>query len=590
MKSRTYGSTPIPTIIGDMIYVSGLLYQDARDIKIPGKRWKPKEQKWVFPLEGLPALCRFFFPGVDIKNEWKNIAPAWHYAYASWQEMLTRKLEVARQTARILEGQHSLVSELRERYPFLMEHQAVGAALCLLRKRIAIYHQTGTGKTTLLLTVISEILREDPEAHILVLCPRPIITPAWLADARDWFPDLPIENLHPVAGKKRDVSPGIVGIINYESFWRSPKLVHDAAYTAVICDESVKIKADDSTIGRAMRGGKKEKRTFPGVDAEYKIIASGYPDPNGPEDFWGQLAWIQEDEEIFPASFWHFRQRYMQATDERWIRRYGKPKKIRTGWKLLPSREQLFYDQIAKIAFFKERDDCIDIPAAQDIIYEIPLPPSIRKLYDSVEVGIYGMITSPAGTNIHLKAQKKAWYLQEICCGFVKDGPDQVWLSNHKLDMLKELLEQLGSERTLIWTTFHAEYDEVVKSLLEWNIPFAAADGRSNAKQQDGAVEKFNAGEVRVLVSNVACFKYGLTFVRDNRNAIYMSLSFNFDDHGQSRDRISRKGQQRKQNFYYLIAEDTVDQAILGVLRRKGNVVKAAFDEIRRRHSSEKSS
>src|SRR5690606_10464362 len=63
--------------------------------------------------------------------------------------------------------------------------------------------------------------------------------------------------------------------------------------------------------------------------------------------------------------------------------------------------------------------------------------------------------------------------------------------------------------------------------------------------------------------------------------AIFYSKTFSWDEYDQSRKRLDRYGQRKKVTFIHLMAENTIDEYLSAVLKKKGNVSRRVLDHYR---------
>jgi SNF2 family DNA or RNA helicase len=100
----------------------------------------------------------------------------------------------------------------------------------------------------------------------------------------------------------------------------------------------------------------------------------------------------------------------------------------------------------------------------------------------------------------------------------------------------------------------------MISSLLnKMNKTFVTANGKT--KNLDENIASFKAGNVDIIVANLRTLKYGVTLT-NSHYAIYYSLSFSFEDYYQSQARIHRLGQKNECTYFFILAEDTIDQNI----------------------------
>lgn len=146
--------------------------------------------------------------------------------------------------------------------------------------------------------------------------------------------------------------------------------------------------------------------------------------------------------------------------------------------------------------------------------------------------------------------------LQEIGAGFARNVEGEVvGLPCSKTTAMIESLEDEPATPTVIWYWWTPEFNSIAASLTKHKIPFVSF-------KEKGAVAKFMAGEVNVLVVQVAQGGYGLNLTRATR-MIYHSLPWSLDVYLQSQERNMRLTTTAKHlEIIHLINRDSVDEYV----------------------------
>ena len=157
--------------------------------------------------------------------------------------------------------------------------------------------------------------------------------------------------------------------------------------------------------------------------------------------------------------------------------------------------------------------------------------------------------------------------LLQITSGFVIDENNQVkkLKQNPKLNELEELIEELGEQQAIIWCNFKQEISDVSELLKE---KACFLHGVINMDDRQQSILDFKNGTKQFLVANPASAGHGLTFVNCSTEIFY-SLDFSFEKYEQARGRIHRIGQKNNCLYIHLIGEDTLDNHILDVVKKK---------------------
>ncbi|KAI5299694.1 ornithine carbamoyltransferase [Ascosphaera pollenicola] len=126
------------------------------------------------------------------------------------------------------------------------------------------------------------------------------------------------------------------------------------------------------------------------------------------------------------------------------------------------------------------------------------------------------------------------------------------------------------------WTSFLNLFEP---HLLKYNIHFTRIDGKMKANQRDEAMEKFRDDEsCTVMLASLSVCSVGLNLVAANQVILTDSWwAPAIED--QAVDRVYRLGQTRPTTIWRLVVEDSIEDRVLDVQKRKRELMNAAFKE-----------
>ena len=432
--------------------------------------------------------------------------------------------------------------------PYLMAHQAEAGRIGLKEPRFGFFDDTGTGKT------LSGIeLVKQKGIKTLVVCKLSLIVNAWMSDLSKFAPELKAVNLWALKGKK--VQEHDIAIINYEQFRTTHKKL--TGYKMVLADESSVLKDARSLTTKAM---------IEYCDQVlYVYLFSGTPAPNSPMEYWSQMRII--DPALLGWSYYTFRNGYCYSTG------FGG-----YTWKMKEDRREGFLEKIGRKSRVIRKEDVLDLPERTFNYRKITLSKNEMEAYREMEANM--LLEIGDQEIISANAAVKIMKLRQGTSGFYYDteGKPHVY-GFSKLDALMELLEEIGNHQVIIWTQFHHEADEIQRML---HVNCCRVDGTITSQNaKDNMVQAFMAGQVQYLISHPASLGHGVTLTNCSY-AVYFSLSHSYELAYQSQDRIYRHGQRNACTYYYLIAEKTVDEAIVAALEQKEDTAQKVFDYLRR--------
>ena len=457
----------------------------------------------------------------------------------------------------------------------LWKHQsdAVDEAVKHMPGGFGFFMEMGTGKT---LAAI-ETLRRLKALRILVLCPKSVGS-VWCWELQKHWPDGPpaVSLIGSAASRaltlQRNATRRLVAICNYEAAWREPlaKALVEGDWDALVLDESHRIKA---ARGKAS--------TFVGLLAQrvpVRLALTGTPVPHSVLDVWGQYRAL--DPTVFPSTFTAFRYRYSRLATKQESRdtdTYLQPGKggVLQRWKFqnLDDLQERMY----RIAFRVRADDVLDLPETLDVERTCELEPGARRVYQDLERHFVSELAS--GVVTAANAAVKVMRLAQVTGGTVithniETGEEtREHVSGAKADVLRDIIEDAGTEPIVVFCRFHSDLDAVHAVCATLLVAAAELSGRRNE------LHAWQDGGARVLVVQVQAGGLGIDLTRA-RIAVYYSLGYSLAEYEQSRARLHRPGQTRPVEYLHLVASGTVDGLIYEALRARADVVASVVERL----------
>ena len=315
-----------------------------------------------------------------------------------------------------------------------------------------------------------------------------------------------------------------------------------------------------------------------GDKAAYKRILTGTPINNGVFDLYAQFNFLDTD--IFGQSFTSFKHKYanilppthptvlaIMAKGARWVPTLvekdldGKPK-----WKNLDKLQ----DVIRPYCIVRRKEDHLDLP---DKIYEsiyYELDKKQRKIYNDLAKNAKTELEDDSVTVLHKLTLLLR--LQQVLAGFLPGDTTEYLIplfkdpkDNPRIQALMTALENHVGQ-AIIWCRFTDEIRMIEKLLGDDCVTYYG----ETLKRED-KMALYKEGNVRYLVSNTATGGVGLNLTNSHL-AIYYSNDFSYRNRAQSEDRQHRIGQTESVVCLDIVAEDTIDEKIIKILRDKKDI------------------
>lgn len=443
------------------------------------------------------------------------------------------------------------------------KYQEKAIQFMLERPCAGLFLSPGLGKTSISLTSFKILQKKKMVRAMLVLAPLRPCYMVWGQEKDKWddFGKLKVEILHgtsKVEALKRDAD---IYVMNFEGLkWLSGELAKSKKpwpFDMLVVDESSKLKSPQTQRFKIIK---------PMLEKfSRRYILTGTPVPNGLIDIFGQM-YVMDRGATFGPYITHFRSRYFYQTG------FGGYE-----WKLKHGGEKEIQDAIAPRVLQMTAEDYLELP---ELIFNdifVDLPPSARKLYKQMEDDFFLQVKD--GTVVASNAAGASNKCRQIASGGVYSSDDE-WEHIHdaKTEALEDLLEELSGSPALVMYAYRHDLDRI-KKLVGKDMPFLG--GGVTARQSVEIQALWNAGEIPVLAGHPQSMAHGLNLQQSGNTVIWYTLTWNFEEYDQAIRRIYRQGQKGKRVIVHrIIARDTLDEAVVKALERKGQGQTDLFNAI----------
>lgn len=469
----------------------------------------------------------------------------------------------------------------------LMKHQKE-TLLKAVGRNYGLFWDCGSGKTIMGLSLYEENKKlVDNLKLIVVVSPKELIESAWINDCKK----LGITNFGLLKDVKNYESFPDILLTNYE--WirveknkiAVSKLLRHFGYNFMcILDESSKIKNHKSSNAKTML----ELAHF----FKFRYVMSGTPAPNSETEYFTQIKFISE--KPFGANYFPFRRKYFEFTKEYKGKIYkADPEMMRNpaiargymqqGYKytLDPMLKDSFYNTMKPYVSQLATRDLLDLPSETHVERYFSLNAEEKKNYKAMRTSMIADVDGDivATDNVLGKMLK----LRQISSGFMYDNTDinnkKIYeFGDSKINCLFDLLEDIGNNQVVIWCTFRKESDMICKKLDELGKTYTTLNASTEDKAK--AISDFAENKVQYVIANPRTAAHGITWVNAQYEVFY-SMDYSYEMYHQACARIMRKGQTKPCFYYYLLAKDTKDKAILEVIKHKGNLNQIAEEMLK---------
>lgn len=447
----------------------------------------------------------------------------------------------------------------------------------------ALFLEQGLGKTKVTLDQAMRQFMFNGNSGLVVMS-KLMVVENWYKEELDKHLCVPFEKyLYTTSRKKyfpKDwrVSPALRVVLINDGQLRTKhgqaaiqKFMEEHA-SGLIIDESTLIKNPSAKISKAV--------IKLGQLAAWKRILSGEPAPQGPQDYFAQYRFLSPTILKTP-SFTAYKNMFCKQKSI-WVN--GREIKTPTR-EFNPGMQQRFEQLVAPVTVRLRKTEVLkELPPKQYQRIVFSLPTEVQRAYNRLAEEFFAELTvkkdpDEKASVTALVAVARITRLHQLVCGHIvsDDGPTER-VDSGRFQILQDLLEQrpVGS-KTIIWCHYRDNINELQEKLGDLAVKIY---GGMSATERTEALERFQKGDASYLIANPAAAGHGLTLTEADV-AIYYSNSYNFEHRAQSEDRIHRIGQEAGSVMYYdIVAEGSVDERILDVLKSKKDFSQAVMKDL----------
>ena len=418
----------------------------------------------------------------------------------------------------------------------------------------ALFLAPGMGKTSITLAAIQVLQKACLARRVLVLAPLTVCITTWDSEPNKWkqFQGLKIGLAHG-PDKTLVLSDPYYDIVimNYDGLaWAAPILAKGHKFDVLVCDEITKLKHTSSKRFKLI------KPILPSFKFRWGL--TGTPTANGLIDLFGQV-FVLDSGQRLGRYITHFRAKYFYQ--EPWDQ---------YRWFITPEKSQLLTTQLTDLAMYMDPKDYLELPGLIDVVRPVKLAQMtaykflrdefILKMQDTtITAASAGVLTNKLRqfTGGALYIEDKTW--QEV-------GTD-------KIEALQELIEELGDEPLIVAYEFNHEADRLLKV-----FPLAKAiRGGMLTKDVQSIVSAWNAGDIKLLLIQPQAGAHGLNLQSGGSAICWFNLTYNLENYMQLIARIYRQGQKAVVRNFLLVAQGTIDEALVKILATKNATQEGVF-------------
>lgn len=416
-------------------------------------------------------------------------------------------------------------------YNFILDHPS---SLLLL--------DMGLGKTLITLTAIDTLKNLFEQSYkVLVIAPLKVAKYTW-GDEIDKF-DLNL-TYSKVLGSERDRMNALnkkadIYLINRENVtWLVDLYRGRWPFDFVVIDELSSFKSSQSKRFKSLRKVMGRVKRFIGL--------TGTPAPNNLMDLWSQV-YLADQGARLGRTITSYRNQYFYPAyaNGHIVYKYG----------LKEGAEQQIYQKLEDLAVSMKAKDVLKLPKRIDNLVKVDLEAKERKLYDQMKRDF--LLEVDASEIVAVNAAVLSGKLLQLASGAVYDeGGKVISIHDEKLEALERIVEEAQGEPILVFYQYKHELDRLKKRFPQ-------------AQELGDNLRAWNQGEIPILLAHPQSAGHGLNLQQGGHIIVWFSLTWSLEYYQQANARLDRQGQKHPVIVHHLVAEDTLDEAVMESLKHK---------------------
>lgn len=422
--------------------------------------------------------------------------------------------------------------------------------------------EMGLGKTLQTLTWLQlpRCREEARRAPALIVCPTSL-TENWNREAERFVPWL---RRLVVSGPDRaplfaQVPDSDLVITSYALIRRDIAFYAQCRFSAVVLDEAQAIKNRSTQNAQAVKQ----------LVADTRLVLSGTPIENGVADLWSIMDFLMPR---YLGPYDDFKLRYEDA--------------VALGGREAEAAQRRLREKLHPFLLRRVKKDVAkDLPDKIRTVSYCTLSPDQRRLYDELRAKTRDEVRALAKAKGFEKSKfemlARLMRLRQICCDLrlLKNRPARPGEEpSAKLEALMELLHEAvaGGHRLLVFSQFTSMLRLIAARLEAEGVAYCYLDGAT--KDRLAQCARFNQSPaIPAFLISLKAGGTGLNLTGAD-TVVHFDPWWNPAAEEQATDRAHRIGQRKTVQAIKLIAQDTIEEKVLELQRRKQSLIEATVN------------
>lgn len=429
------------------------------------------------------------------------------------------------------------------------------------------YGLVGLGKTVVTLTFVKELLDDFAVNRVLVIAPKRVAEDTWTREKDKWdhLNDLRIAKVlgTPKQRETALASQADIYVINRENVqWLVELKGTEWPFDMVVIDELSSFKSPKSKRWRSL------KRVIKLSD---RVIGlTGTPAGNGYEDLWSEV-YLIDGGAALGRTVTNYRDTYFYPGMRKGHIVYE--------WKLKTGAKDRIDAKLKSFCLSMSKEDWLQLPP---IIYnEVPvrMDQKERAEYerfsrDRVLPLLEGKLSTIEDMDAAIVGDTAAVVsgkLLQMSNGAVYDNEGGVFhLHDRKLDALEEIVDSSQGSPLLVYYAYKHDAQRIRERFPQARLLGGSED-----------IAEWNNGNIPMLLCHPASAGLGLNLQQGGHILVWFGLPWSLELLQQAEARLHRQGQEQAVIVHRIICEETLDEKVLAVLKRKDATQRSLLKALR---------
>ncbi len=409
--------------------------------------------------------------------------------------------------------------------------------------------EMGLGKTLEAIAFLYSAYQAGQERPSLIVCPASLIL-NWAEELERFTPDLPKEIIMGSAGERHSMIKSAksgVWVTSYDLLKRDISLYREKEFYCCILDEGQHIKNPSTQASKAVKT----------IHCRQRFVLTGTPIENRLSELWNLFDFLM------PGFLF---------SHNVFVQRLEKPI-IQSGDSAAQRQLNLLVQPFMLRRL--KRDVLKDLPDKLEYVRRIPQSEQERKVYLAESMAA---LKAAEAAKEKLQILALLTRLRQISC-----APSLCFENysgtNSKLDACMELCESMveNGHQILLFSQFTSMLDLIRERLNEAEISSFTLQGSTPKEKRAQLVKEFGNGKASVFLISLRAGGTGLNLTSADV-VIHYDPWWNLAVQNQATDRAHRIGQTEHVQVYKLITADTIEEKIMELQDRKGDLLDAVSD------------